>query len=182
MQVETDVTFDDLRAVRKQGLTTAEGRRAIASEFVVGATLGCVPYLAMAIALSIGLGFVVPGNYVLWLAAGQFVLWILFYVWALFRAIEAGAKAASQVAAGRHVLTISDAGVHEVRPHGEVSHRWSAVTDVIDARQHVLIAVGPDGQYVIPKRSFPTPEMAAAFVEAARALRARGTEGAGGAA
>ena len=154
MRVESDITIEDLRAVRRRLLRTSAVQQAAATEFVIGAFLGFVPYGVMAAAARAEPGCVMPPRYVLGLAAAQLGVWTILYAVALWTSIGRSARHFACVATGRHVLSLSEGGIHEVRPQGDVTHVWSAVTELYDEPKHIFIAVGADGHYIIPKRSF----------------------------
>jgi hypothetical protein len=176
VDVESDVTVDDLRALRRFFLRSPPGRDVILWEYFSVALAGFAPYFVLSDVLESRLHIWIPSEYVVGLALLQLTLWSLLYLWSFQRASRILIARSAEVASGHHRLTLSERGVHEQRPQGEISHHWSAVTAVHDQPAHIFIAVGPDGHYVVPKRAFPTLAAAAEFVGEASRLKSAAQE------
>ncbi|MCC6144246.1 MAG: YcxB family protein [Candidatus Hydrogenedentes bacterium] len=53
-------------------------------------------------------------------------------------------------------------------PHGRGRTEWRSIQQIAETKDHVFLVFGPMQAFVLPKRAFPSPEEADAFVVQAR--------------
>jgi hypothetical protein len=159
MTVRYTVVDADLLALRRLYQSRPEGRRAILREYVVGFLGACVGLATLSL-VPWAVRRDVPLVAIPILLAAVFVVYTPFYLYLLRRADARCVATWRETAAGAHEMTLSDEGVHEVRPQGTMSHRWAFVQDICDRPEHLFILVGQNGTYTVPKRDLSVQDRA----------------------
>lgn len=66
---------------------------------------------------------------------------------------------------GRHILTLSPAGLTDTSDTGETTTNWASVEKIVRTDQRILIYNSAIGAFVIPVRAFENKEQIEEFIQ-----------------
>ena len=66
---------------------------------------------------------------------------------------------------GRHILTLSEAGIHAKSPGSESDLEWSTIQKVLQSKSHIFLYISAVNALVIPKKAFPTEQSQQSFLD-----------------
>ena len=116
---------------------------------------------------------------IVWVTLGGAAVYILCFApvkWSRKR-IFLSTVEARPGALGLHTLALGVEGFHEENAAVETRVRWPKVSEIADNKQLIVLFLGPQFGYLIPKRAFPSEEQAQAFLETARAYHQSALKG-----
>jgi len=78
-----------------------------------------------------------------------------------------------------HRLTLTDDGVQETTPEGQMFSSWNGVREIARTDRHLFVFTGPANAHVIPLSAFSTPADADAFASEMQRRHVHRREGQG---
>jgi len=171
-EVEYDITEDDLAECWDFLRSTPDGLRVMRIHYWAGAAVGIfVSVLALLYSFAALRDPVVASATFVALSLTWAVAWHV-RCRSMFRRTSAQLlNPRRRSALGRHRMAVDECGVHEVGPKREVRHRWSQVGGIYETRELLILPVGLDGEYIVPKRAFADPAAADKFRWSVERLR-----------
>ncbi len=104
-----------------------------------------------------------------WIRAGILVFIGCFYVWIAW-SVRVNRRTYSQIAIeGTGLLHVDEEALTLSNPKSSTRRLWGWHDEVVETDDHVFLVAGGCAARIIPKRSFPSPQAASAFVAVARA-------------
>lgn len=165
MTIEYELTPDDYAAFagyhHSQPAAAAGAQRRLRLGFTIA-------YLVIFL-INLALG-PTPGDFIwLILAVLWYALMPRFYRANVRRSVHRIAQQGlCRGSVGPHRLAIKTDGISDTTPHYEWTTYWSGVERVVRLPERVLVYVGPNAAFQVPRRAFSTE---AAFDDCVRALR-----------
>lgn len=123
--------------------------------------------------LSLDLWLFHVGGYWVWtliFTVALFGLWAVFLLWSQQRGLKVQLEARIG-SIGLHTMQLAPDGFREQNAVMECFVKWSKVTEIAESPQVLVFFLGPRFAFIVPKRAFPSPEQAQAFLQTARAYR-----------
>ena len=166
MTIEYDLTADDYAAFAGYHHSQPGSAGGSQRRLRVGFTIAYLVIFAINLALG-----PTPGDFIwLILAALWYALMPRFYRASARRGVYRIAhQGLCRGSVGPHRLSIKPEGITDTTPHYEWTTYWSGVERVVELPERVLVYVGPNAAFQVPRRAFSTET---AFNDCIRALKA----------